>query len=167
MAKKQTLRSFLRSEVMKHRIKPPSSPKGARPGDSLEGDSNTPHTESHDSISESNSLFGDPVIIKQAKFEKRLQDFLSHPPAVHSPFRTDSLPAAATSTLQSLKDELKDLVYAAENASPREKELIQSQRAALVEEINHLEEEADAERVKQRKGTLLHYCIPLNYISNI
>ena len=141
--------------MKRQRIQPPSPPKISEPDISLEGSSNILPTEDSTVISDTDSLFGDPVISEEANFEKRLQKFLSQSSSVHYPLPIPSCSVSANPILQSLKDELKNLVYCAEDVSPREKELFQRQKNGLVEEISRLEGGTNADKGKQSKGMSL------------
>jgi hypothetical protein len=159
MVRKQSLRTFLRSEVVKHRIQPPSPPKRGKLGLRSEEHSQSQTVEVGTIISDTDSLFGDPILSAEEIAEKRLQDFLSQESSAQSSAQSSVSPNSPSVRvhphLQSLKSELKDLVSAVEDAGPREKELIRRQRAALVEEIGRLEGGIKVVLSNEYKGMLL------------
>ena len=157
MPKNQKLRSFLQKEVKKQRIQPPSPPDRTELDISLEGSSSTIPAEDSTFIPDTDSLFGDPIISKEAKVEERLQKFLSQSSSVRSQLPTASSSVSVNPTLESLKDELKNLVYCVEDATPREKELFQRQKAALIEEISQLEGGTNADKEKESKGKITFF----------
>jgi hypothetical protein len=155
MVRKQSLRTFLRSEVVKHRIQPSSPPKRAKIGIRSEEHSQSQTVEVGTIISDTDSLFGDPILSAEEIAERRLQDFLSQESPAQPSVSPSSPLVPVHPRLQSLKSELKDLVSAVEDAGPREKELIRRQRAALVEEIGQLESKIKVELSNEYKGMLL------------
>jgi hypothetical protein len=163
MGKNNNLRGFLRSEVIKHQIRLPSPPKAPK-NESKEVSDLPPSDESAINF-ETDSLFGDPILSRDEILEEKLKNFLSQSPKVNSPPH-HSPSVSFNPALQELKDELKDLVYCGEEASHREKELIQRQRNALIEEIASMEDEEKVGKVKADKGMLFHLFNPFDYTAN-
>lgn len=153
MGRPPNLRSFLQKEVRRessHQAnqslaneKPRGQPK-AEKGSTV--------------ILDTDSLFGDPIISEESKFEKRIQDFLSlaSPPHMRNPESSAYIPTNVA--IENLKHELKNAVYCLKNANTRGIRLIRRQKAALVEEIKRLEGVASAIKKKERKGMLLQFC---------
>jgi hypothetical protein len=162
----QNLRSFLQREVKKAGIQPPGEPKPSEP--ETERSTKAPPTAHGNTvILDTDSLFGDPIISQETKFEKRLRDFLSQSstPHLHNP---ESSPYISTNAaIQDLKDELKNTIYYLENANTREKRLILRQRLALVEEIKRLEGVTCAKKRKESRGMLLPFREDLNFSLNL
>ena len=155
MAKKQNLRTFLRNEVLKSQIRLPNPTKTAQSGLALDGHSHPKPAEDGITISDTDSLFGDPILSREKISEIRLQEFLSRPAPTQSYIPLDLPSVPINPRLQSLKDELKYLVCLAKDTSQGEKELKQRQKAALVEEISRLERETKIEIEKEYKGAPL------------
>ena len=155
MAKKKKLRTFLRREILKSQIRSPNLTKTAQPGLALDGHSHPKPAEDCIAISDTDSLFGDPILSKEKISEIRLQEFLSRPAPTQSHIPLDLTSVLVNPRLRSLKDELKYLVCLAKDTSQGEKELMQRQRAALVEEISRLERETKIEIEKEYKGAPL------------
>ena len=154
MAKKQSLRTFLRTEVVKNRIRPPNPSKRAQLGIELEERSHFEQAEDSIVISDTDSLFGDPILSDEKTSERRLQGFLSQPSPAQSPVPLYSPSVPVNPYLQCLKGELKNLICLTNDANPREEELVRRQRAALIEEICRLEGETKADMAKEYKGTI-------------
>jgi hypothetical protein len=163
MPRQSNLRDFLRKEVLRNRIKPPSPPSHRPPSPEatseqtpldVEAELRMNETINNDEV-ELDSLFGLPIneleaITKGQALQAQLEQLLAQGPACStSPVRRT---VVRDPDLMSLKEELKMLVTADLEASPRERELVNRQRAALVMEITGLEAEERKEEVRGLKG---------------
>ena len=163
MPRQPNLRGFLRKEVLKNRIQPPSSPSQRSPSPEsireqtppdFEAD---PHTTTKVGEVEIDSLFGLPVKeIESIRMDQGLQAQLEQLLAQDSASPTIPTPRhlKGNPDLASLKEELETLVTADLEASPREKKLVQRQRVALVQEIGRLEAEEKEEEFRGLKGLI-------------
>jgi hypothetical protein len=151
--KYNSLQGFLRNEVLKNRIRPPSPPPPS--------ERSTPLVSSEDiPASDADSLFGESICIpdkehpdkKEQLLSSQLKQLLSQPTFTTAPSRAPTLVKPA---LQDLREDLKSLVYAEEEAGSREKNLVRRQRVALLNEIGWVEAEERRVREEEWKGELI------------
>jgi hypothetical protein len=151
--KHNSLQGFLRDEVLKNRIRPPSPPPPS--------ERTTPPLVSSEDIpaSDADRLFGESICIpdkehphKEQLLSSQLKQLLSQPTFTTAPPRAPTLVKPA---LQDLREELKSLVYAEEEAGSREMQLVRRQRVALLNEIGWVEAEERRVREEEWKGELI------------
>ncbi|KAH6673759.1 hypothetical protein B0J14DRAFT_591514 [Halenospora varia] len=168
MPKITKLRTLLRKDIIQNQIQHPSdTPKRKtsgiklheldsliQPSESANGDNaslfpNTVHSDDLDSI------FGEKILTKEEEEQAKIFKYLEVRPHELSPkgYKHSTIPA-----IKELREELEALISDGTGSGPREAALFRRQKAALIQEISHLEVQAESagkgERRKVTRQTL-------------